>query len=148
MVLEGLKNSGMSDETQVIFMSENGPPFINSKTTLYDAGVCLPLLIKCPGTEPGVINSNIISHVDILPTLLDWAKHPRPEHLSLTGRSLLPNLCESRQLDAWDRVFSSHTFHEIANYWPTRFMRNHRFKYQCNIAWRLDSPWPLASPAL
>lgn len=46
MVLEGLKKSGLSDDTLIIFMSDNGPPFINSKTTLYDAGVCLPHTTK------------------------------------------------------------------------------------------------------
>ena len=141
MVLDGLKKSGQSDDTLVIFMSDNGPPFINSKTTLYDAGVCLPLLIKCPGTDSGVVNPNMVSYIDILPTLLDWAKHPSPEHPARIGRSLLPILSESSQLDSWSRVFGSHTFHEITNYWPTRFMRNRRFKYHRNIAWRLDFPF-------
>ncbi|KAJ5212410.1 Alkaline phosphatase-like alpha/beta/alpha [Penicillium cinerascens] len=141
MVLDGLKKSGLSDDTLVIFMSDNGPPFINSKTTLYDAGVCLPLLIKCPGTDSGVVNPNMVSYIDILPTLLDWAKHPSPNHPARIGRSLLPILSESSQLDAWSRVFGSHTFHEITNYWPTRFMRNRRFKYHRNIAWRLDFPF-------
>ena len=38
-------------------------------------------------------------------------------------------------------VFGSHTFHEIQNYWPTRFLRDRRFKYHRNIAWRLDFPF-------
>jgi N-sulfoglucosamine sulfohydrolase len=141
MVLEELKKSGLSDDTLVIFMSDNGPPFINSKTTLYDAGVCLPLLIKCPGTNSGVVNPNVVSYIDILPTLLDWAEHPSPKHPARIGRSLLPILSESSQLDSWSCVFGSHTFHEITNYWPTRFMRNRRFKYHRNIAWRLDFPF-------
>ena len=38
-------------------------------------------------------------------------------------------------------VFGSHTFHEIQNYWPTRFVRSRKFKYHRNIAWRLDFPF-------
>ncbi|KAJ5103175.1 Alkaline phosphatase-like alpha/beta/alpha [Penicillium argentinense] len=141
MVLEGLKKSGLSDDTLVIFMSDNGPPFINSKTTLYDAGVCLPLLIKCPDSPSGIANPNMVSYIDILPTLLDWAAYPTPTHPSRIGRSILPILAEKTHLEDWSRVFGSHTFHEITNYWPTRFMRNRQFKYHRNIAWRLDFPF-------
>lgn len=141
MVLEGLKANGLEDDTLVIFLSDNGPPFINSKTTLYDAGVCLPMIIKCPGSPAGVVNPNMISYVDILPTLLDWSQHPSPAHPSRVGRSFLPILSERSQLKQWSQVFGSHTFHEISNYWPTRFMRNSRFKYHRNIAWRLDFPF-------
>jgi N-sulfoglucosamine sulfohydrolase len=41
----------------------------------------------------------------------------------------------------WDHVFGSHTFHEITNYWPTRFLRTPRFKYHRNVAWQLDFPF-------
>ncbi|KAJ5784800.1 Alkaline phosphatase-like alpha/beta/alpha [Penicillium pulvis] len=141
MVLNGLRKSGLGDDTLVLFVSDNGPPFINSKTTLYDAGVCLPMIMKCPGSPAGITNQNMISYVDILPTLLDWAQHPSPTHPARLGRSFLPVLSEKTQLDAWSEVFGSHTFHEITNYWPTRFMRNRQFKYHRNIAWRLDFPF-------
>ncbi|KAJ5708719.1 Alkaline phosphatase-like alpha/beta/alpha [Penicillium malachiteum] len=141
MVLEGLKKSGLGDDTLVLFVSDNGPPFINSTTTLYDAGVCLPMIMKCPRSPAGVVNPNMISYVDILPTLLDWAQHLSPGDRARLGRSFLPILSEHRQIDSWDQVFGSHTFHEITNYWPTRFMRDRRFKYHRNIAWRLDFPF-------
>lgn len=41
----------------------------------------------------------------------------------------------------WDIVFGSHTFHEITNYWPTRFLRTPRYKYHRNVAWQLDFPF-------
>ncbi|KAJ5815700.1 Alkaline phosphatase-like alpha/beta/alpha [Penicillium riverlandense] len=141
MVLDGLKKSGLADDTLVIFLSDNGPPFINSKTTLYDAGVCLPMIVKCPGSPAGVINPNMVSYIDILPTILDWAQYPTPQHPARIGRSILPIVSESTKLEDWGCVFGSHTFHEITNYWPTRFMRNRRFKYHRNIAWRLDFPF-------
>jgi N-sulfoglucosamine sulfohydrolase len=141
MVLDGLKNSGLADDTLVLFMSDNGPPFINSKTTLYDAGVSLPLIMKCPGSSVGTVNPNMVSYVDILPTLLDWAEHPNPSHPARTGRSILPVLDETSGLENWSQIFGSHTFHEVTNYWPTRMMRNRRYKYHRNIAWRLDFPF-------
>ncbi|KAJ4269636.1 hypothetical protein NW762_001304 [Fusarium torreyae] len=138
----------------VIFMSDNGAPFVNSKTTLYDAGVRLPLIISSPDPDvvAGTVNPNMVSFLDILPTCITWTgskdlfpktnnSEKSPKRL---GRSLLPILNASKILPEkeWQQhVFGSHTFHEIQNYWPTRYMRTHRFKYHRNIAWQLNFPF-------
>ncbi|KAK6085840.1 hypothetical protein SCUP234_02747 [Seiridium cupressi] len=141
-ILEGLKKAGLSDDTLVIFISDNGPPFINSKTTLYDAGVNLPLIVRQPGSPPSIVNPNLISWVDILPTILDYAGidagKGSPER---PGRSFLPILSTTEELADWDKVSGVDTFHEITNYWPTRYVRNRRYKYHRNLAWRLDFPF-------
>ena len=152
LILRELEKRGLDKHTLVIFISDNGSPFLNSKTTLYDAGVRLPLLVRRPGGETGIANPNMISFVDILPTCIDWAG--RRDHDLKTsengkspkrkGVSFLDVLGETAVLppEKWTQhVFGSHTFHEIQNYWPTRFMRDHRFKYHRNIAWRLDFPF-------
>lgn len=159
MLMDVLERTGLDKSTMVVFVSDNGAPFINSKTTLYDAGVKLPLIVRCPpdsaaseGGAGGVVNPNIVSFVDILPTCLEWTARnidevqttnttASPQRL---GRSLLPILNSSTRLGEqdWQQwVFGSHTFHEIQNYWPTRFMRTYRFKYHRNIAWRLEFPF-------
>lgn len=143
-ILEHLKKRGLSDDTLVLFMSDNGPPFVNSKTTLYDAGVKLPFIVRQPGGAKGAVNPNLISYVDVLPTILDWTRHdsavnPDPRSPRL-GRSFLPILSSTEDLPEWDKVYGSHTFHEITNYWPTRFVRTRRYKYHRNLAWRLDFP--------
>ncbi|WP_345900364.1 sulfatase, partial [Martelella sp. UBA3392] len=140
MVLDELEKAGLSDDTLVVFLSDNGSPFLNSKTTLYDAGVHLPLIIRRPGGHAGVENPNLVSFTDILPTFLDWAGHAPPPGLR-KGRSLLPILESEKLEDDWQAVFGSHTFHEITNYWPTRFMRTTRYKYHRNVAWQLDFPF-------
>lgn len=144
-ILAGLDAAGLRDDTLVLFLSDNGPPFINSKTTLYDAGVNLPFILRVPsipGTA-GVTNPNMISYIDVLPTLLDYAGHwaENQARFPRVGRSFLPILAESRELPGWDHVYGSHTFHEVTNYWPTRYLRDRRFKYHCNIAHRLDFPF-------
>ncbi|KAJ5696979.1 hypothetical protein N7536_007391 [Penicillium majusculum] len=141
-VLKALEDSGLAESTLVIFISDNGPPFINSKTTLFDAGVRLPLIIKHPKLKPAV-NSDMVSYVDILPTLLDYVGHPGvvdPAKKRL-GNSLLPILGTNAKPSEWNQVFGSHTFHEVTNYWPTRFIRDRRYKYHRNLAWRLDFPF-------
>lgn len=142
LILGHLKKAGLYDDTLVIFLSDNGPPFLNSKTTLYDAGVSLPLVVRQPGSPPAV-SPNMISYVDILPTILDYIGHgPEvPEDKRRLGRSFLPVLTVGEELAGWSEVYGSHTFHEITNYWPTRYIRTRRYKYHRNIAWRLDFPF-------
>jgi N-sulfoglucosamine sulfohydrolase len=143
LVMRALKENGFDKDTLVIFTSDNGPPFLNSKTTLYDAGVRLPLIIRQPQGAPGVRNPNLVSFVDILPTLLDWADDAASLTTTSTrrGRSILPIL-ERTNIDAgWTQVFGSHTFHEVTNYYPTRFLRTERYKYHRNVAWKLDFPF-------
>jgi len=140
MVLEELDKSGFAEETLVVFVSDNGAPFLNSKTTLFDAGVHLPLIMRMPGQSPGIANPNMVSFIDILPTFLDiagWKDDSGPRR----GRTLLPILQSEEMQPGWDHVFGSHTFHEVTNYWPTRFLRTERYKYHRNIAWKLDFPF-------
>jgi N-sulfoglucosamine sulfohydrolase len=143
LILRALQFAGLDNETLVVFLSDNGPPFLNSKTTLYDAGIRLPFIIRNPQGVPGVRNPNLVSFIDILPTFLDWAGHSaeqttKPRRL---GRTILPILDKPSVQDGWTRVFGSHTFHEITNYYPTRFIRTGRYKYHRNIAWKLDFPF-------
>ncbi|KAH6664753.1 alkaline-phosphatase-like protein [Plectosphaerella plurivora] len=138
-VLQGLRDNGLESSTLVLFLSDNGPPFVNSKTTLFDAGVRLPFILRAPGVgAAGVENPNLVSYVDILPTLLDWGGHgnlqPPAGMVRRRGRSVLPilNRTEPEPGSGWDHVLGSHTFHEVTNYWPTRFMRDRRYKYHRN----------------
>ncbi len=140
LILATLERAGLADETLVCFLSDNGSPFLNSKTTLYDAGVHLPLVMRRPGGKAGIANPNLVSFTDLLPTFLDWAGHA-PDPGARRGRSLMPILEETELLPDWQRVFGSHTFHEITNYYPTRFLRTPRYKYHRNVAWQLDFPF-------
>lgn len=137
MVLKELELSGHADDTLVVFLSDNGIPFINSKTTLYESGIHLPLFISGPNIKKGIRNPNMVSFIDILPTLLDWAEIDVDRQLR-RGRSLLPIIDKNTDQDGWDEVFGSHTFHEVTNYYPTRYYRNRRYKYHKNIVWKTD----------
>lgn len=48
LMLEELKNAGHADDTLVIFSSDNGIPFINGRTNLYDSGMAEPFLVSSP----------------------------------------------------------------------------------------------------
>lgn len=141
LVLAALDEAGLTDDTLICFVSDNGAPFLNSKTTLYDAGVHLPLIFKVPGKATGIANSNLVSFTDLVPTFLDWSGAGEQPSGARQGRSLLPILDQTDVLPDWQQVFGSHTFHEITNYYPTRFLRTPRYKYHRNVAWQLDFPF-------
>jgi N-sulfoglucosamine sulfohydrolase len=138
-LLEVLKTTGRDRDTLVIFLSDNGIPFPGAKTTLYDSGIHLPLIVAQPGQKkPGLVNRALASWVDILPTILDWAGVKPPARLP--GRSLLPIL-EEENPQGWDEVYASHQFHEVTMYYPMRAVRTRKYKYIRNLAHKLDYPF-------
>ncbi|MDB6088761.1 MAG: hypothetical protein JWN85_1545 [Gammaproteobacteria bacterium] len=141
LLLSELKAAGREDDTLVIFVSDNGRAFPGAKTTLYDEGIHLPLIIRAPHATPGVRSEAMVSWVDISPTILDFAQAEAPAAYKLHGRSLLPVLTQARP-SGWDRIFAAHCFHEINQYYPMRLMRTSRYAYLANLAHEL--PFPIA----
>lgn len=139
LLLEQLHDSGRRDDTLVIFVSDNGMPFPGAKTTLYDAGIRLPLIVRAPGKKAGVVNRAMVSFVDIAPTVLEFTGATAPKNLP--GRSLLPIIGEADAPDR-DAVLASHVFHEITMYYPMRALRTRTHKLIWNLAAPL--PYPIA----
>jgi N-sulfoglucosamine sulfohydrolase len=138
LVLDVLKHTKTADGTLVIFLSDNGIPWPGAKTTLYDPGLRLPLLIASPAQKQhGGVCQAMASWVDVAPTILDWAGVKAPP--VLTGRSLLPVLDEENP-KGWDVVYGSHQFHEVTMYYPSRMIRTREYKYILNLANRLEFP--------
>lgn len=142
LVLKALEETGNTDSTLVLYISDNGIPFPGAKTCLYDAGIRLPMLMRVPGiTQPESVSEAMVSFADITPTILDWTGTPEPEY-GLDGQSILPVIQENPS-SGREEVFFSHTFHEITMYYPSRGVRTPRFKYIHNLAHPL--PFPFAS---
>jgi N-sulfoglucosamine sulfohydrolase len=137
LMMKVLEETKTADDTLVIFLSDNGIPFPGGKTTLYDAGVHLPLIVKKPGQKPRVVTNAMASWTDIAPTVLDWAGLSKPDQM--TGRSLLPVLEEEKPA-GWDVVYGSHQFHEVTMYYPMRMIRTRTHKLILNLANELEYP--------
>lgn len=137
-----LKSAGVYDKTVIIFTSDHGMAFPGGKTTVYEGGLRVPYVIRHPKlkTESGV-STAMISHVDITPTILDLAGYQKPQ-ATFHGRSILPAI-KNPDTENWNKVFASHTFHEITMYYPMRVVRTDRYKLIWNIAHGL--PYPFAS---
>ena len=148
-LVEILKNAGQYENTMILYLSDNGIAFPGAKTTLYDPGMNLPLVIRTPNQERRNLTTNaMVSWVDLTPTILDFAgidpssvkqgNKPYTFH----GRSFLDLLSTSNPR-GWNVVYASHTFHEITMYYPMRVIRTKRYKYILNLAHQL--PYPFAS---
>lgn len=73
-VVETLKRSNLYDKTLIVFTSDHGMAFAGSKTTVYDPGLRVPMIVRDPyQAKRGFQSDSLISHTDITPTLLDYA---------------------------------------------------------------------------
>lgn len=140
LVLEVLRETGQLDDTLILVISDNGMPFPGAKTTVYDPGVHLPLIVAAPGHKQGHVNNAMVSYIDLAPTILDWAGAKGPAKYKLPGRSFLPILDESEP-KGWDAVFGSHQFHEVTMYYPMRFLKTRQHKLIINLAHKQDFPF-------
>lgn len=143
ILLKELRDAGHEQDTLVIYLSDNGRPFPGAKDNLYEPGLHLPLIIRSPQqTKLGVINRAMASWIDVAPTILDWAQVTPPKdyrYAPLPGRSLLPILGEVDP-PGFDRVFATHSFHEINQYYPMRSIRTRRYSYFLNLEPSLAVP--------
>lgn len=138
-LVEILNESGKSDNTVVIYLSDNGIAFPGAKTTLYDPGIHLPLIIKDPTqSAKGVVNEGLVSWADISPTILDYAGLSA-DASDMHGRSFRPGIGE-RSPDGRNEVYGSHSFHEIHMYYPMRMIRTKQHKLIWNVASGLKFP--------
>ena len=172
-LVEILKESGLYDKTLFVFTSDHGMAFAGGKTTVYEGGLRVPMVVRDPYQEHRGLHSDaMISHVDITPTLLDFAgglDHPKnapkerldpDEFWRQRGEALKENRNGNKQFDhyhgrSWlhclanpdephhETIFASHTFHEIQMYYPMRVVRDAKYKLIWNIAHPL--PYPFAS---
>lgn len=140
-LMEVLEETGHWDDTLILFLSDNGMPFPGSKTTLYEPGMHLPLVVRSPDQKQrGQASRVMVTWADLVPTILEYTGAKGPKY-ALHGRSFLDAIDGKELPDS--EVYASHTFHEITMYYPMRVVRTDRYKYILNLAHQL--PYPFAS---
>lgn len=132
MVLQALDDTGLSDDTMVMFISDNGMAFPFAKTNCYLASTKTPWVVRWPGQikEGRVDRSHMISAIDYMPTILEAAELPQVD--GMDGRSMIPLL---RGEDRVERDFVFTEFHETAanRRYPMRCVQSTRFGYIFNF---------------
>ncbi len=99
-VLDMLDEHGVSENTIVIFFSDNGgsgnggnEPLKGSKSTMWEGGLRVPFLIRWPEQVPaGKVSDEFLTALEIVPTLLAATGTEVPEGLDLDGFDMLPVL--------------------------------------------------------
>lgn len=124
-VMSELKRQGITDETMVVFMSDNGRPFPRDKTTIYDSGIRTPFIVRWPDkVKPGGVTRSLVSMIDLAPTFLTMAG-VKPGQ-TFQGRSFLPVL-EDPARKIRKVVFAEQNWHDYEAH--SRAARNEEFKY-------------------
>lgn len=100
-VVKALDERGLSEDTLVIFISDNGgalythatknTPFQGGKFTLFEGGVRVPFAMRWPGHIPaGVKYEEPVSALDVVATVASAVGLPLPEDRVYDGVDLLP----------------------------------------------------------
>ena len=170
-LIDILKENGQLDSTMIIFTADHGAAFSGAKTSVYEPGLRVPFVVHNPyAKKRGFRSKAMISHVDITPTILDFAKGLNRESNSpkkwenanklwdreklfvgenrsgsnpfrtYQGKSFVDAL-DDPEATHRDAIFGSHTFHEIQMYYPMRTFRDRKYKLIFNIAHKLDYPF-------
>lgn len=99
---------------------------------LYDAGIGVALIVRWPagGVDGGRVVSDMVSNVDVAPTLLEVAGAPPASDPTVQGRSFLA-LLRGLAFTPRDAVFAEKTFHSY--YDPMRAIRTDHHKFVRNF---------------
>ena len=100
-ITQTLKDNGLLENTIIILISDNGgstpiyannAPLKGSKYTLYEGGIRVPLIISYPAKYlKGQLSHNVISAMDILPTLCEQVGIKIPTNIDGIDLSKLMN---------------------------------------------------------
>lgn len=128
-VIAELDFQGVSENTLVLFISDNGRPFPRDKTTLYDGGIKTPWIVKWPKKiKPNSTSKSLVSSIDIAPTFLGLAGLAPLS--TFEGMDFSPLLTNSDTVIR-NSIYAEDHWHDYEDY--TRAVRTKEFKYIRNF---------------
>ncbi len=144
-ILQQLKEDGLEQNTIVFFFSDHGDglPFV--KREVLDRGLRVPFIIKNPfDNKKNVVDNQMISFVDLAPTMLSLANIPVPKYMqgqAFLGRQKAKNprqfvfAARDRMDSAYERVRTvrDDRYRYVRNYMPEK-------PHYQNIGYRLQQP--------
>jgi arylsulfatase A-like enzyme len=113
-ILDTLEEESLSDNTMVIFTSDNGgagyigipevnQPFRGWKITMFEGGLRVPMMIKWPSKiAAGTVVETPVAHIDVMPTIAAAAGASQPAGVVIDGLDTLP-LMINQDATNWTR---------------------------------------------
>ncbi|OBI31905.1 sulfatase-like hydrolase/transferase, partial [Mycobacterium sp. E2238] len=141
-LLDTLAETGMDATTWVVFFTDHGPAFPRAKSTLYDAGTGIGMIIRPPARRalaPRVYDE-LFSGVDLLPTLLGLLGLDVPDDVDGVSHARALVEPNPHAVPVRDHVYTTKTYHDSFD--PIRAIRTKEYSYIENYAPRplLDLP--------
>ncbi|MCA9077189.1 MAG: arylsulfatase [Planctomycetaceae bacterium] len=132
-VLDALDRHEMTDETLVIFTSDNGPvwyphdterfdhastgPLRGMKGDAWEAGHRMPFIVRWPGTvTAGTMSDQLICHVDLMATFADILNATLPKGEGLDSVNLLPALVDHPDRTTLRKTLISQSSKEVLGF--------------------------------
>ncbi|MFA6560403.1 MAG: sulfatase [Verrucomicrobiia bacterium] len=133
LLLDELHAAGFADNTIVIFVGDNGTAMPRGKTWSYETGVRVPMIVRWPGVaKPGQSRDELVSLLDVMPTLLAGVGVKAPDNL--VGTALQPLLRGEPGGKDWrEFLFTEENFHEPQMFRGQRSVRDARYKLLLNL---------------
>ncbi len=123
--LRSLDRAGLTEETLVVFTTDHGSPFPRAKSTYYDPGIRIPLIMRHPRiAAEGRVIPALVSNIDFTPTLLDLVHADTSGPFEGRSFSSLLTGGECREREA---VYGA--LYYDAFYDPMHCVRTKRYKY-------------------
>jgi len=137
-VLDALEENGLSENTLVIFTSDNGgagyvglpdinDPYRGWKITFFEGGIHVPYFMRWPEViAPGTEVEEPVHHFDIYATAADAAGAAMPEDRVMDGVSLLPVIANERTTPTHERLFWREGHYQVVRSDGWKFQRTGR----------------------
>jgi len=149
-ILELIERKDELDNTIVIVTSDNGMAFPRAKANAYEYGIHVPLAVMWPNQIPADRTvEDVVSLIDLTPTILEAASATHPGTPSMSGSSLLDLLRSHDEglVDKNRHVYSARERHSSSRYnslsYPQRALRTQDFLYIRNYT---PERWPAGAP--
>ena len=132
MLMDSLQSIGVLDNTVVIYMGDHGAQFSRGKCSNYEGALKVPMIISWPDhISRSQVKKELISSVDILPTILDIAGMDQQE--DLPGFSFLPLCLDDDIYKQREFLFADGAGAAPFMFFPRRSVRGERFKLIHNL---------------
>ncbi|MEM6105224.1 sulfatase [Mycobacterium sp. 050272] len=146
-IVDALAETGLDASTWVVFFTDHGPAFPRAKSTLYDAGTGIALLIRPPTSAHRAVTPQVyeelFSGVDLVPTLLELLGLDVPAEVEGVSHAHALLAPDTPADPVRDQVYTMKTYHDSFD--PIRAIRTKEYSYIENYAPRplLDLPWDI-----